>query len=131
MTEIRQETNKTQPVAERRAALKKLGRFAAITAPAVTLILAAGTRPAAAPPCSPCSSSRTFKTSEGVLDASALLENLCNMPLAIGAPKPADVRAAFGVGNGISIHPLDAAGICLGAIQALAARIGALETAMA
>ncbi|MEA2781209.1 MAG: hypothetical protein QOK29_2753 [Rhodospirillaceae bacterium] len=32
----------------RRAALKKLGRFAVVTAPAVTLLLAAQTRPARA-----------------------------------------------------------------------------------
>jgi hypothetical protein len=131
MTKSRDETVTKEPVVERRAALKKLGRFAVITAPAVTLILAAGTRPAAAPPCSPCSSSRAFKTSEGAVDVSALLGSLRHMPVAVGAPRPEDVRAACGIGNGTSIHPLDAAGICLGAIQALAARIGALETAMA
>ena len=36
------------PSEERRAMLKKLGRFAVITAPAVTTLLAAGTKPAKA-----------------------------------------------------------------------------------
>lgn len=35
----------TQHAAERRAALKKLGRYAAVTAPAVTLLLAAALKP--------------------------------------------------------------------------------------
>ena len=131
MTETRDKTDKTKPLVPRRAALKKVGRFAAITAPAVTLILAAGTRPAAAPPCSNCGSSRAFKTSEGALDTATLLESLGGLPVVIGAPHPAQFRAAFGIGSETSIHPLDVAGICLGAIQALAARIGALETAMA
>jgi len=38
----------------RRAALKKLGRFATVTAPTVTLLLAAQTRPGRAVPPSPC-----------------------------------------------------------------------------
>ena len=36
----------------RRAAFKKLGRFAVVTAPAVTLLLAAQTKPARAAPIS-------------------------------------------------------------------------------
>ena len=36
------------PSEERRAMLKKLGRFAVVTAPAVTMLLAAGTKPAKA-----------------------------------------------------------------------------------
>ncbi|HEY2890665.1 MAG TPA: hypothetical protein VGJ31_08550 [Dongiaceae bacterium] len=39
---------------DRRAVLRRLGRFAAVSAPAVTLLLAAETRPASAVPGSPC-----------------------------------------------------------------------------
>ncbi len=39
---------KQEVAADRRAALKRLGRFAVVLAPAVTLLLAAGTRPAKA-----------------------------------------------------------------------------------
>jgi hypothetical protein len=38
----------------RREALKKLGRFATVTAPTVTLLLAAQTKPSQAVPTSPC-----------------------------------------------------------------------------
>jgi len=38
----------------RRAALKKLGRFATVTAPTVTLLLAAQTKPSQAAPTSRC-----------------------------------------------------------------------------
>ena len=113
----------TQPAAlreeatDRRGALKKLGRFAAITAPAVTLMLAAGTKPSAAIPCSLCPSSRAFKTSEGAVDVAALLAGVSAMQV-----------------NGkacVAVHPLDAAGICIGAIQALSARVASLEAAIA
>jgi hypothetical protein len=39
---------------ERRAVLKKLGRFAAVSAPAVTLLLSAQSKPASAQPISSC-----------------------------------------------------------------------------
>ena len=39
---------KTLSSRERRAVLRRLGRFAAVSAPAVTLLLAAETKPAAA-----------------------------------------------------------------------------------
>lgn len=39
---------------ERRAVLRRLGRFATISAPAVTLLLAAQTKPASAAPVSGC-----------------------------------------------------------------------------
>jgi len=45
----------------RRAALRRLGRFAAVTPPAVALLLAAGTRPSKALPISEVPSSRQFK----------------------------------------------------------------------
>ncbi len=47
---------------QRRALLKKLGRFAAVSAPTVTLLLAAKAKPgAAAVSCTPTCFSRTFK----------------------------------------------------------------------
>ena len=119
-----------QLAAERRAALKKLGRFVAISAPAVTLMLAAGSKSAKAQSCSPCSSSRQFKTPEGGVDAAALLGSAQRMPLEVGAIQAGDFRAAFGLGDGRVIHPLDGIGVCLAAIQALNARIGSLEAAI-
>ncbi len=115
---------------DRRAALKKLGRFVAISAPAVTLMLAAGSKSAKAQSCSPCSSSRQFKTPEGGVDTAALLGSAQRMPLQVGAINAGDFRAAFGLGDGKSIHPLDGIGVCLAAIQALSARIGSLEAAI-
>jgi hypothetical protein len=116
--------------AERRAALKKLGRFVAISAPAVTLMLAAGSKSAKAQSCSPCSSSRQFKTPEGAVDTAALLTSAQGMPLDIGAIGAGDFRSTFGLGDGKAIHPLDGIGVCLAAIQALNARIGSLEAAI-
>ena len=119
-----------QLAAERRAALKKLGRFVAISAPAVTLMLAAGSKSAKAQVCSNCGSSRQLKTPEGGVDAPALLGSAQRMPLGVGAIQAGDFRAAFGLGDGRVIHPLDGIGVCLAAIQALNARIGSLEAAI-
>jgi hypothetical protein len=125
----------------RRAALAKLGRFAAVSAPAVTLMLAAGGKPANAQPCSPCISSRTFKTPEGSIDTTALLAAVATLPVEtwrykaetgletrphIG-PYAEDFQAAFGVGDGVTINPIDAVGVCLAAIQALTQKVEALE----
>ena len=119
-----------QLAAERRAALKKLGRFVAISAPAVTLMLAVGSKSAKAQSCSPCSSSRQFKSPEGGVDVATLLGSAQRMPLEVGAIQAGDFRAAFGLGDGKAIHPLDGIGVCLAAIQALNARIGSLEAAI-
>jgi len=60
-----QEPNPQHPIEDaainqtRRAALRRLGRFAAITPPAVTLLLSATTKPASAVPSA--ISSRQFK----------------------------------------------------------------------
>jgi hypothetical protein len=116
--------------ADRRAALKKLGRFVAISAPAVTLMLAAGSKSAKAQPCSPCSSSRQFKTPQGAVDTAALLGSAQRMRVDFGALQPRDFRTVFGLGDGTSIHPLDGIGVCLAAIQALNDRIGSLEAAL-
>ena len=59
---------------ERRALLKKLGRFAAVSAPTVTLLLSAKAKPARAGPASvPAESSLAFKTRIGPVDADAVL----------------------------------------------------------
>ncbi len=135
----RQEQGETDQA--RRTALLKLGRFAAVSAPAVTLMLAVGDRPAKAQSCSPCSSSRSFKSPEGTIDTAALLAAVSTLPVEtwrykaetgletrphIG-PYAEDFQAAFGVGDGVTIHPIDAVGVCLAAIQALTQKVEALE----
>ena len=125
----------------RRAALMKLGRFAVVSAPAVTLMLAAGDKSAKAAPCSPCASSRALKTTDGSIDTAALLAAVSTLPVEtwrykaetgletrphIG-PYAEDFQAAFGVGDGVTISPIDAVGVCLAAIQALTQKVEALE----
>jgi hypothetical protein len=39
-----------------------------------------------------------------------------------------DFQAAFGVGDGITISPIDAISVCLAAIQALSQKVESLET---
>jgi hypothetical protein len=91
-------------------------------------MLAAGSKSAKAQGCSNCGgSSRQFKTSEGAVDTARLLGSAQRMPLHVGAIQAGDFRAAFSLGNDKEIHPLDGIGVCLGAIQALNARIGSLE----
>ena len=91
----------------RRAALKKLGRFTSISAPAVTLLLAA----VAALPVE----AWRYKPETG----------LGTQPH-IG-PYAEDFQAAFGVGDGVTINPIDAIGVCLAAIKALSKRVEELE----
>ncbi len=128
--------------ADRRAALKKLGRFVVFSAPAVTLMLAAGSKSAKAVPCSNCNPcSRSFKTPDGNVDAKALLAAVATLPVEtwrykaetgletrphIG-PYAEDFQAAFGVGDGVTINPIDAIGVCLAAIQALTQKVESLE----
>ena len=113
--------------AERRAALKKLGRFVAFSAPAVTLLLAAGSKSAKAQVCSTCGSSRQLKTPEGAVDTAALLSSARRMPLQAGTIDAGDFRNAFGLGDGKAIHPLDGIGVCLAAVQALTQKVDSLE----
>jgi hypothetical protein len=125
---------------ERRAVLKKLGRFAAVTVPTVTLLLAASTKPAKAP-CTSCVSSRQFKTVGEDIDATAVLDGLAGLAVErwryksetgleqgehIGAYVE-DFQAAFGVGDGVTISNIDAIGVCLAAIKALSAKVESLE----
>jgi hypothetical protein len=130
-----------EPDQSRRAAMKKLGRFAIATAPAVTLMLAAGSKSAKAVPCSSCGSSRSIKTPDGSIDTAALLAAVAKLPVEtwrykaetgletrphIG-PYAEDFQAAFGVGDGVTINPIDAVGVCLAAIQALTQKVESLE----
>ena len=66
----------------RRALLKKLGRFAAVSAPTVTLLLAAKAKPgAAAASCAPRCSSRAFKNRIGPVDGAAVLAAVKTLPI--------------------------------------------------
>lgn len=128
----------------RRATLKKLGRFATVTAPTVTLLLAAQTKPsrAATPSPSPCStSSRAFKTAKAEIDTASILAGVAALPVDAWRYKPEtgldqqthigpyaeDFRKAFGVGDGVTIGTIDAIGVCLAAIKALSERVEGLE----
>jgi hypothetical protein len=93
----------------RRDLLRKAGRFVAVSAPAVTLLLASGMKPAKAVGTSQVSSSRQFKIAEGAVDTAAVL------------------AAVTGGVNAAVIDPLDGVGLCLAAIKALSERIGGLE----
>ena len=65
---------KSATARQRRTLLKKLGRFAAVSAPTVTLLLAAKAKPAAAVvSCSPNFSSRALKTRIAPVDGKAVL----------------------------------------------------------
>ena len=127
---------------ERRAVLKKFGRFATVTAPAVTLLLAAATKPAKAACTSPCSvSSRQLKTTGEAIDAKTILGGVTGLAVERWRYKPEtgleqqthigpyaeDFRASFGVGDGVTISTIDAIGICLAAIKALSAKVDGLE----
>jgi len=129
----------------RRATLKKLGRFATVTAPTVTLLLAAQTKPSRAlpPSSSPCSisSSRAFKTAKSEIDAAGILAGVAALPVDAWRYKPEtgleqqthigpyaeDFRSVFGVGDGVTISTIDAVGVCLAAIKALSEKVGSLE----
>jgi hypothetical protein len=136
----------TDQAKTRRATLKKLGRFATVTAPTVTLLLAAQTKPSRALPPSPCrASSRAVKTVEGGIDTASVLAGVAALPLDAWRYKPEtgleqqthigpyaeDFRAAFGVGDGVTISTIDAIGVCLGAIKGLTAKVEALEAELA
>ncbi len=101
----------------RRNALKMFGRYAAVTAPAVTLLLAAKTKPVAAQPMSakdpdtgPPISSRQFKTAIGPMDTTVALGEVAS---AIAGISTAD--------------PIDAVGLCLAAVKGLTARVDQLQ----
>jgi hypothetical protein len=95
----------------RRVVLKKLGRFAAVTPPAVTLMLAAKARPAVAASPAP-GSSRQLKDRVGDVDGAALSLTFA------------------GIGAGAPIDMIDGVGACLAAIKALHARVESLEASL-
>ena len=68
---------------QRRALLKKLGRFAAVSAPTVTLLLAAKAKPGAAATsgCIPGPSSRAFKTRLGPVNRNTILVGVSALPI--------------------------------------------------
>ena len=69
---------------ERRALLKKLGRFAAVTAPTVTLLLAAQAKPGRAFPTSACkASSRSFKIADGAVNVDVVLAGVVALPIRV------------------------------------------------
>ena len=129
-----------KPDQVRRAVLRRLGKFAAVTPPAVTLLLATVTKPRVAQGVSGFSS-KQLKLSEGVIDETGILSAVAALPvdrwryktetglsqqLHIG-PYAEDFKAFFGVGDGVTINTTDALGVCLAAIKALAARVETLE----
>ncbi len=128
-------------VTDRRAVLRRLGRFAAVTPPAVVLLLSLRSRPAEAQIISIPASSRQLKSAEGQLDGDAVLSGVAALAVErwrykaetgleqsehIG-PYAEDFRQIFGVGDGVTISTADALGVCLAAIKALSARVEALE----
>ncbi len=66
---------------QRRALLKKLGRFAAVSAPTVTLLLTAKARPGVAASCIPAQSGRALKTRIGPVDGAAVLAAVAALPI--------------------------------------------------
>ena len=94
----------------RRALLRKLGRYAAVTPPAVTLLMAANSKRALAVSPAP-GSSRQFKNSEGTVET-AMLSSL------------------FACGSGAGLDAIDGVGVCLAAIKALNARLDLVEGAL-
>ena len=80
-----QETStETMTAKERRALLKRLGRFAAVTAPTVTLLLAAQGRPgvAVAASCKPASS-KALKIAEGAVNVAGVLAGVAALPIRV------------------------------------------------
>lgn len=131
-----------ESVEARRPVLKRLGRYAAVTAPAVTLLLAAATKPSKAVASSaPPPSSRQLKTAHGTIDVGSVLAGVAVLSVDAWRYKPEtgleqqvhigpyaeDFRAAFGVGDGVTISNIDAIGVCLAAIRALSEKIETLE----
>ena len=68
------DAGKVSSAKQRRALLKKLGRFAVVSAPTVTLLLSAGVKPGTAQAASPApGSSRALKTRIGPVDGDRVL----------------------------------------------------------
>ena len=80
---------KTKTAKQRRALLKKLGRFAAVMAPTVTLLLAAQTKPGSGTTvsCAPVKSSRALKITEGPVNVAAVLVGVAALPIRVWRDK--------------------------------------------
>ncbi len=117
----------------RRAVLKKLGRLAAVTPPAVTLLLSGAAKPAVAQIISVPESSRQFKQALGPIEGDRVLGVLADLAVEHdrGGRMAGELHRALGIGAGGRIAGVDAAGICLAAIKGLSARIEALESGLA
>ena len=74
---------KASTARQRRALLKRLGRFAAVSAPTVTLLLSASVKPGSvqAASCVPQESSRAFKNRLGPVDGDAVLAAVKSLPI--------------------------------------------------
>ena len=141
---LQKNPTKTKTAKQRRALLKKLGRFAAVTAPTVTLLLAAQVKPGGAVPASQSCSSKARKTLEGGINASAILAAVAALKVDTWRYKPStgldqrshigpyaeDFKLAFGVGDGVTISTIDAIGVYLAAIKALSQKVESLEAAL-
>lgn len=127
MDQIKEDAAGGEAAAEScRRALKAIRRFAAVTAPAVTLLLAARSKPATAQVFSltsdpgpdpgpwrdpgPPISSRQFKSAIGPVDVANTL--------AVVASRGANMA---------SLDPIDGVGLCLAAIKGLAERVERLQ----
>ena len=66
---------------QRRVLLKKLGRFAAVSAPTVTLLLAAKAKPGVAASCIPAPSSKALKARIGPVDRATVLAGVSALPI--------------------------------------------------
>jgi hypothetical protein len=73
----------TKTAKQRRALLKKLGRFAAVTAPTVTLLLAAQTKPGGAAVSCGTISSRALKITDGPVNVAAVLAGVTALPIRV------------------------------------------------
>jgi len=82
MAKTGKKDNSSVTARQRRALLKKLGRFAAVSAPTVTLLLAAKAKPGlAVTSCIPAESSRAFKTRIGPVNGAAVLAAVAALPI--------------------------------------------------
>jgi hypothetical protein len=136
-----QETAEAKTAAERRALLKELGRFSAVTAPTVTLLLAATAKSKRALAVSAAPSSRQLKTAGESIDTGAILSGVAALSVerwryqsGTGLDQGEHIDAyaeefqtTFGIGDGVTIRTTDGVGVCLAAIKALSAKVESLD----
>ncbi len=133
------ELDRDEAEKDRREFLKRVGTAAAV-APAVALLLSAGSKPATAQPKygDIVSAKRLKKYKRPTRPLLAAVEMLpverwkykkgvADEGEHIG-PYAEDFRELFGVGDGETINVIDALGVCLKAIQELSAKVNELES---